>query len=28
VPDLRPGSGGLERLAAALMTDPAIGGGT
>ena len=28
VPDLRPGSGGLERLAAALMTDPAIVGGT
>ena len=27
VADLRPGSGGLERLAAALMTDPAIGGG-
>ncbi len=27
VADLRPGSGGLERLAAALMADPALAGG-
>lgn len=27
VSDLRPGSGGLERLAAALMADPALAGG-
>jgi anion-transporting ArsA/GET3 family ATPase len=27
VPDLRPGSGGLERLAAALMADAGLGGG-
>lgn len=27
VPDLSPGSGGLELLSAALMADPAIGGG-
>jgi hypothetical protein len=27
VPDLSPGSGGIEALSAALMADPAIGGG-
>jgi hypothetical protein len=27
VPDLSPASGGLEALSAALMSDPAIGGG-